>query len=349
MMRYTLTIALVSALLAGCAVTQTGQDDAVRASGDEAKLIAVIKSNAPRKEKADACRNLGRIGSKASIAPLAAMLGDEEMSHMARYALEPNPDPAVDQALRDALGAVSGRPLVGVIGSLGVRRDAKAVKPLMEFLRHPNNDVAQAAARALGSIGTLDAAKALDEVLPTVSKANEAAFCEGLFRCAESLADNGKRKQASGFYDSLLAVRGYHQVKTGALRGAILARKKGGMPLMVRALKGSDYGMVQAAARTAQEMPGSFVTKTLATELPNLRPDAQVLVISALGIRKDARAIPALAAASKSRDKSVRLAAVRALPEIGGGAAISALEDASRDSDAEVAEAANLGLDALKR
>ena len=46
---------------------------------------------------------------------------------MARYALETIPDPSVDDALRDALGKLKGRPLLGVIGSLGVRRDAKAV------------------------------------------------------------------------------------------------------------------------------------------------------------------------------------------------------------------------------
>ena len=41
----------------------------------EAKLITVIESDAPRKEKHDACRELARKGTKKSIAPLAAMLG----------------------------------------------------------------------------------------------------------------------------------------------------------------------------------------------------------------------------------------------------------------------------------
>ncbi len=66
------------------------------------------------------------------MAPLAALLGDEKLAHMARYGLEPIPDPAVDDALRDALGKLKGRPLVGVIGSIGVRRDTKAVEPLCQ-------------------------------------------------------------------------------------------------------------------------------------------------------------------------------------------------------------------------
>ena len=36
--------------------------------------------------------------------PLAAMLADEKLCHMALYGLETIPDPSVDDALRDALG-----------------------------------------------------------------------------------------------------------------------------------------------------------------------------------------------------------------------------------------------------
>ena len=126
------------------------------------------------------------------MAPLAALLGDEKLAHMARYALEPIPDPAVDDALRDALGKLKGRPLVGVIGSIGVRRDAKAVEPLARLLKDADADVAQAAARALGSIGTPAAVKALEDALAGTPAANRLAFYEGLFRCAEALSARGQ-------------------------------------------------------------------------------------------------------------------------------------------------------------
>ena len=109
----------------------------VAAQQDEGKLIATLKSSeASRQDKIGACRQLAIIGGKDSIAPLAALLGDEELSHMARYALEPNPDPAVDQALRDALGKVKGKPLVGVIGSLGVRLDPRRMASLSGWERN---------------------------------------------------------------------------------------------------------------------------------------------------------------------------------------------------------------------
>ncbi len=196
------------------------------AKKQEADLIAVLQSNAPLKEKADACRELGRIGTKNSIAPLVALLGDKKLSHMARYGLETNPDPAVDEALRDALGALKGLPLVGAIGSVGVRRDTRAVKLLVKLLQNDDAIVARAAARALGNIGNAAAAKAIDAALDKVPAASKLDFCEGLFRCAEAMAAQGNNKRALAIYDRLSSIKEPHQVHTGAVNGAKRLRGK---------------------------------------------------------------------------------------------------------------------------
>ncbi len=287
------------------------------ANAQEAELIAVLKANSSRKEKADACRLLARCGTKNAIAPLVAMLGNEEDAHMARYGLETIPDNAVDEALRDALGTLKGRLLTGVIGSLGVRRDGKAVRPLTKLLNNSDSLVAQAAARALGSIGSAAAAKALDKALGRVSKENQLAFCEGLFRCAEALAKEGRKRSARAAYDRLRKVDGPHQVRAGALRGAVLTRKGSGLKLLQEALRGDDFVLVDAADRTAQEMPGTDVIETLANELDDLCcPNKQIVVIQTLGMRGNKKAVPALKAAAKSDSADVRDAAKRALGEI---------------------------------
>ena len=69
------------------------------------------------------------VGTKEAVPVLAALLADEKLAHMARYALEPIPDPAVDEAFRAALGNLKGRRLVGVICSIGVRRDGQGRAP----------------------------------------------------------------------------------------------------------------------------------------------------------------------------------------------------------------------------
>jgi len=305
-------------------------------AGSEGKLIAVLKSDASHKEKADACRQLAIIGTKDAVAPLAALLGDEKLSHMARYALEPIPETAVDDALRDALGKVKGRPLVGVIGSIGVRRDAKAVRALTKMLQNSDADVAQAAARALGSIGNSAAAKALQGALVNAPAANRLALCEGLFRCAEAHAAKGRRNVAIEIYDQLRSLDGPHQVRGGALRGAILARGRNGVVLLREHLRSDDYILFSAAVQAAQEMKGAEVTKALTAELKQLPADNQILVIKALGKRGDAGAYPALSALAKSGAKLVRLAAIGAFPQIGDALAVPVLVELLGDSDREI-------------
>jgi HEAT repeat protein len=91
----------------------------------------------------DVQNNAAEIGTKQAVPALAALLADPKLAHYARYGLEPIPDPSVDKALRDALGKIKGRPLVGVINSIGQRKDA---------------EVADAAAAALGRISGTPAA-----------------------------------------------------------------------------------------------------------------------------------------------------------------------------------------------
>jgi HEAT repeat protein len=196
------------------------------AKDEEATLIAVLKSGAPRKAKVDACRKLGRLGTREAVAPLAGLLGDPELSHMARYGLEPIPDPAVDTALREAVDKVKGRLLVGVIGSIGVRHDPKAVPLLIKRLSDRDREVAQAAARALGRIGTLDAATALEKALPIAPEANRIAICDGLFRCADALRTQGQRNDAVKIYEQLRTASVPDYVHQGASFAEELLRQR---------------------------------------------------------------------------------------------------------------------------
>jgi len=207
---------LVAALLFTGAPLVQAQKPQSSLKDQEAKQLAVLKSSASRKAKADACRELARVGTQEAVAPLAALLCDEELSHMARYGLEPIPDPSVDVALRDALGKVKGRLLAGVIGSIGVRRDPKAVPALVKLLGDSDGEVAAAAARSLGRIGTLEAATSLEKALPTSTEAGRLAVCEGLFRCADALRTQGQRQEARAIYDQLRAASVPDYVKKGA-------------------------------------------------------------------------------------------------------------------------------------
>jgi HEAT repeat protein len=311
------------------------------------KLVLVLKSDASQKEKADACRELARIGNKEAVAPLAALLPDYYLSHMARYGLETIPDPSVDKALRAAAGRLHGRLLIGVIGSIGVRRDPKAVGLLARHLESLYPEVAQTAARALGKIGNQAAAKAIQAALPSTPEANRLAFCEGLIGCAERLAARGNRKEAIAIYDRLYGMAVPHQVRTAALRGAVLTRQNDGLPLLIEAIRGGDFALFAAATRVSQEMPGAQVTLALARELATPYTNRQILLIQTLGNRHDPAASPALLAAARDSLPPVRLAAIRALSEIGTPSALPVLSELVRSADKDVAAAAQESLAAM--
>jgi HEAT repeat protein len=341
-------ISIVVALPTASIMVAAAQNPTPLLTQPEEKLIAVLKSDAGQKEKADACRELAVLGTKKAVPDLATLLADEKLSHMARYALETIPDPSATDALRDAVGKLKGPPLVGVIGSLGVRRDVKAVDHLAKLLTDEDADVAQGAARALGSIGNSSAARALTDAMGKIPPANQVAFCEGLFRCAEALTANGQNGEALAIYDRLRALPDApHQVRAGALRGAVLGRQKGGLPQLLEAVRSDDWVVVDAAARIAMEMPGGDVTRTLIAELDKLPAAKQVLFIQVLGKRADPVALPNLSALAKGGTKLARIAAIRALPEIGQPSVVPVLAELMTDAETEIAEAAQESLAAL--
>ena len=332
MWKRTLTLTLAAALLAAAPAVAADQ---------EAELIAVLKSDAGQFEKHEACRVLAHVATKKAVPTLAAMLGDEKMSHMARYALETIPDPSVDVALRDAMGKLTGRPLLGVIGSLGLRRDAQAVDAIAKLLADPDAVTAQAAARALGQIGTPEAAKAIEAALAGAAGAKLVDFCEGLFRCAEAMAEEGQAAQSLAIYDRLRSLSpAPQQVRAGALRGAVLARRKEGIPLLIEAIRSADYVLTAAAARTAIEMPGAEVTAALAGELPKLSVDKQVLIVNTLGHRGDVTAGPALLELATKGDPAVRLSAIRNVTHLGYAPALTLLAELALTGEGNLATVA---------
>jgi HEAT repeat protein len=189
----------------------------------EARLTEVLKGNFSRDAKDFVCRKLMIIGTAASVPVLAGLLADKDLSHMARYALERIPTPQAAQALRDSLSKLSGALQVGVIGSLGVRRDAESVPALAALLRDSDTSVARAAAYALGDIRSPEAAKTLTEAKP---QGGAAAATDASFACAEALLREGKKSEALAIYKSLSGPQQPKHVRLAATRGMLASAGK---------------------------------------------------------------------------------------------------------------------------
>ena len=230
MRKKTVSLACVTLLSLGYGGKLWGQDDHAPAEGREAALIAALKSTASENEKADACRQLGcRIGTKASVAPLAALLTDEKLSHMARYALEPISDPSVDDALRKAADKLDGRNLAGVIGSIGVRHDVNAIELLGKRLKDRDVDVAPAA-RLLGSLGTAATGDALLNEPPGTSAGNRGPSTKGCSWCGEALSHD-LPAAALAIYDRLDQPQLPQYVRDSAARRARMLRQEKGQTI----------------------------------------------------------------------------------------------------------------------
>ena len=95
--------------------------------------------------------------------------------------------------------------------------------------------------------------------------------------------------------------------------------------IIMDALKGNDESMQSMAIALVREMPGTEVTEALAKELPGLSVRGQVQLLSALADRRDRTALPAVVVATKAKDESVRVAALKALGSLGDASSVSLL------------------------
>jgi HEAT repeat protein len=192
----------------------------------ETRLIAELENNTSRSAKDFICRTLKTMGTSESVPALAKLLPDEDLSHMARFALERIPAPEAAAAMRDALPRLSDTLKVGAIGSLGVRRDAASVATLAGSLLDTDTSIASAAAHALGTIGNAEAGQALVEGAKKAAEDTKPAIADACLMCAERLLAQGEKSSALQLYKSLSGADQPRHVRLAARRGLLFAAKR---------------------------------------------------------------------------------------------------------------------------
>jgi len=195
----------------------------------EESLLKVLDPDAKAKRagKQFVCRQLSIIGTERSVPTLAKMLTGEETSDMARYALERIPGAAVDEALREALPKAEGNPKIGIINSLGQRRDRRAVRDLRGLISDPNETVAAAAVAALGQIADSRATRALARAKDNTSGKLQMLVLDAYLRCADELAAQGEKEQALAIYKELSEEDLPVLIRAAAKRARLTTLKKG--------------------------------------------------------------------------------------------------------------------------
>ena len=337
---FTLRYFAICTVFVASAIPACAAESKVPPKEKQIQLIEVLRSNAPPAEKAITCKQLAIYGGKQAVPAIAPLLADEQLASWARTALEAIPDPAADAALRQALGKLQGRLLVGVINSIGIRRDANAADALIELLKNANAEVASAAALTLGHIGGPAAAKALEQALSVAPAAVRSAVAEGCILCAERSLAGGTSEEAVRLYDAVRKADVPKQRIVEATRGAILARRSAGVPLLLEQLKSADKALFAIGLRTARELAGREATDALVAECGRATPDRQALLILVLADRGDTGALPAVLQAAKNGPEEVRSVAIRVLGRLGNASCMPVLLDAAMDADSQLSQSA---------
>jgi HEAT repeat protein len=193
-------------------------DEAVMASLDdkavqkelEQRLASALQHGGSAVAREYLCSKLTLIGSKVCVPALAAQLATPEYG----------------TALRDHLARTEGVPKIGVIHSLGARRDAESVRALTALLKHGDTGVVGAATAALGDIATTNAAKALREFQPKAPEELRLRVGDAILTCAERLLEAGKRAEAQTLYQLLATVSQPKHIQHATARGLELASGK---------------------------------------------------------------------------------------------------------------------------
>jgi HEAT repeat protein len=314
-------------------------------SAAEDKLLAVLRSSAPAAEKEQACFALKRAGTVRSVPALAELLTDGRLSYAARDALTSMPFPEAGAALRDALPRARGTIRIGLIASLGVRRDAAAVSVLIPLLSDPNAEEAAAAAAALGEIASPKVAQALAEALTRADGKRRAVLGDGCLRCAQRLARAGERAEAVALFRQLAASEQDRNLRRAAHLGLLQLAGDRKLPMMLELLSGNDPdARAVAAGQIDKLIEGEF--RSLAANVGKLSPANQEAVFAALVLREDRSLLPLVIEAARSGG-SARPAALVALGRLGDASALPVLVEALYAGPA-THEAARRGLELLR-
>jgi HEAT repeat protein len=272
-------------------------------------------------------RQIILIGGSESVAPLTALLADPDphIREYAREALERNPAPEAGAVLRDALSKGGDtRWQIGLINSLGARRDAKAVSAIVAKTSCP--DTCSVALTALGNIATPDAIAALQKALPA-PRAGQA-----LIATAGRFAKEKQTSKAAAIYSNLYTANVSPGFSAAALSG-LAATDPGQAKKALSAGLSSDNVRFQTAA--VNSMFCVYGSKAAIAELhPQVltaKPAVKLAFLRHLGASDENEAL----ALAGDPDPEVQAGVVETLGRIGSAASVPVLLKLSGDSARE--------------
>ncbi len=278
---------------------------------------------------------LGRIGTAAVVVPLIDRLDDDKAE--VRLA-------AVEQLMntRDRRAVI---PLVGLftepsvevrvaaITAVGRLGDRAALPALLRLLRDPNEQIKKSAVTALGNLEAAEATDTLIQMLQTGSDSFRAEVAFALGHIARSPSAGERGREA---LHTLVEALAHGQLRAAATE-ALTAAGRTAVPALIAHLQGKLDGDPATVVVLLRDIGDARATPALVNELDRGRLSRE-LVLDALRVMGDSRALVPVLGLVSDKDPSVRLAAMKALrPLIGKGSrAADVLGDLLDDPELEI-------------
>ena len=296
-------------------------------------------------------RQVERIGRAEVVGALNGLLEDEDerVRELARRSLQHNPTTQAAQVLRDALAKAQAAPRrAALIHALGARRDAESLTLVIKLSDDADAAVALAAVAALGDIGGDAALRRLEGLWRSNRSELREPAADACLRCADRLMLGGARERAGKVYEDLYNAGPAGSLKIAALRGLAAARGEATLPLLMGLVGGQDASLRAIVAGLLGELAGAGVTNAIVENLGGSPAELHALLIDVLAARGDQTGRAAVIASLIHEEKSVRLAALRALQALGDSTTVLSLARAAGQTTGTEREAARGSLDRLR-
>jgi len=307
----------------------------------EKELIKFLKSNATITGKQFVSHLLADIGSETSVSTLATMLYDSSTTEMARFALEKIPHKSADEALRTALVKADSKVKIGIINSLGKRRDEESVSQIKKMVLSSDEQIASAAIVALGKIASEEAITTLEEAKDKVTPEIHNVLVFALLDCADALHLQNKNDRAYKIYEELFASSDKYPVRFAALRGMVLSSSgKGVNELLINVLTKENKKIRSGVPMIVAEIPEDYDISGLIATLPSFNAVDQVSLLNALSNRKDDYILQMAIQLSKHENQAVHSDAFILIGKVGDFSSVQYLVEVSaqKSKDSKAAQ-----------
>jgi HEAT repeat protein len=325
------------------------------APGRDAQRIVACKAMAAKLGPSTAApariwllKQLERLDRGEAVSAIALVLDDKDtlVRDAAIGALANIPSPAASDKLRAKLASTTdSKSKVGLVNALGFHADPASVAAIAKELANSDQVLAEAAAKALGKIGTPEAASALKTAQAKASNDLRLRIDDSLLLAADKLVQGNKATEAAAIYNELNKPTEPRSIRMAALKGVIDTSGERADAVLLAALGGKDADARDIAVSSFGKTCCGVKHK-VADALATLPADGQIALLGAMASN---RYKPGLASALKAVQKGsepVKAAALKALGRLGDASTAAILIDAMR-SDGDVGAAARTSLETM--